>query len=118
MFRTVTCKELDETFIGKEVQVAGWVSTIRDHGGIVFIELRDMYGIVQLTTHDDSLLLSLSRESVISVKGKVEKRDKDTINPKIKSGTIEIAIDENGYFYTDGRHWVHKVDTTGIFEIK
>ena len=94
MFRTVTCKELDETFIGKEVQVAGWVSTIRDHGGIVFIELRDMYGIVQLTTHDDSLLLSLSRESVISVKGKVEKRDKDTINPKIKSGTIEIAIDE------------------------
>lgn len=94
MYRTITCKELDESFFGKEVQVAGWVSTIRDHGGIVFIELRDMYGLVQLTTHDDSLLTSLSRESVVSVTGKVVLRDKDTINPKIKSGKVEIQIEK------------------------
>ena len=94
MYRTITCKELDESYIGKQVQVAGWVSTIRDHGGIVFIELRDMYGLVQLTTHDDSLLTSLSRESVISVIGKVMLRDEENVNPKIKLGTIEIEIEQ------------------------
>ena len=94
MYRTITSKEIDESLIGKQVQVAGWVSAIRDHGGIVFIELRDMYGLVQLTTHDDSLLTSLSRESVISVIGEVVFRGNENINPKIKSGKIEIAIDK------------------------
>ena len=94
MYRTLTCGELDESFIGKQVTVAGWVSVVRDHGGIVFIDLRDRYGFVQLTTQDDSYLESLSRESVISVTGTVVKRSEDTINPKIKSGKVEVQIEK------------------------
>ena len=90
MYRTITCKELDESYIGKTVQVAGFVKVVRDHGGIVFIDLRDKYGFVQLKTHDDSLLSSLSKESVISVTGTVQKRDQDTIDEKSKLGKIEI----------------------------
>ena len=94
MYRTLTCGELDESFIGKQVTVAGWVSVVRDHGGIVFIDLRDRYGFVQLTTQNDSYLESLSRESVISVTGTVVKRSEDTINPKIKSGKVEVQIEK------------------------
>lgn len=94
MYRTITCKELDESYIGKTVQVAGFVKVVRDHGGIVFIDLRDKYGFVQLKTHDDSLLSSLSKESVISVTGTVQKRDQDTIDEKSKLGKIEILIEK------------------------
>lgn len=94
MYRTITCKELDESYIGKTIQVAGWVKVVRDHGGIVFIDLRDKYGFVQLKTYDDSLLVSLSKESVISVTGTVQKRDEDTIDEKSKLGTIEILIEK------------------------
>ena len=94
MYRTNVCGELDEKFIGKTVEVAGWVKSIRDHGGIVFIDLRDKYGSVQLTTHNDSLLTSLSRETVISARGKVVMRDEINFNPNLKSGKIEIEIEE------------------------
>lgn len=94
MYRTITTAELDESFIGKQIKVAGWVSVVRDHGGIVFIELRDKYGFVQLTTEDDSYLTSLSRESVISVTGEVKLRDPSTFNPKLRLGKIEIKVKE------------------------
>ena len=93
MYRTLTCGEVDEKNVGEVVELAGWVNTMRDHGGIVFIDLRDKYGLVQLTTHDDSLLTSLTRESVITIKGKVVLRDEYNINPKMKSGKIEVEID-------------------------
>jgi aspartyl-tRNA synthetase len=83
---------VDETLIDQQVELAGWVKTVRDHGGIVFIDIRDKSGVVQLKTHDDSLLTSLARESVISVKGKVVLRDEDTINLQIKSGKVEVEI--------------------------
>ena len=94
MYRTITAKDLDESYIGKTVQIAGFVKVVRDHGGIVFIELRDSFGVVQLTTHDDSLLVSLSKESVISVTGKVIKRAEDTYDEKSKLGKIEIEIEK------------------------
>ncbi len=86
--------EVDERLIGKEISLAGWVKTIRDHGGIVFIDLRDKTGVVQLTTHDDSYLTSLSRESVITVTGKLVARAEDAINPNMKSGKVELEISE------------------------
>ena len=79
----MTCGEVDERHVVQTVELAGWVNTMRDHGGIVFIDLRDKYGLVQLTTHDDSLLTSLTRESVISIKGKVVMRDEYNFNPKM-----------------------------------
>ena len=94
MYRTMMLGDVDEKTIGKIVELAGWVKTIRDHGGIVFIDLRDKTGIVQLKTHDDSLLRTLSRESVITVKGKIVLRDEDTINTAIKSGKVELDVEE------------------------
>ena len=94
MYRTMMLGDVDETLIGQEVELAGWVKTVRDHGGIVFIDIRDKSGVVQLKTHDDSLLTSLSRESVITIKGIVVLRDKDTINLQIKSGKVEVEISE------------------------
>lgn len=94
MFRTMMLGDVDEKLIGQKVELAGWVKTVRDHGGIVFIDLRDKSGIVQLTTHDDSLLTSLARESVISVVGKVVLRDEETVNKAIKSGRVEVEIEK------------------------
>ena len=94
MYRTMMIGEVDEKLIGQEIELAGWVKSVRDHGGIVFIDLRDKSGVVQLKTHDDSLLTSLSRESVISVKGKIVLRDEDTINLALKSGKVELEIEE------------------------
>ena len=94
MYRSMMLGDVDESLIGQEIELAGWVKTIRDHGGILFIDIRDKSGVVQLTTHDDSLLSSLSRESVISVKGKVVLRDESTVNLSLKSGKVEVEISE------------------------
>lgn len=93
MYRTMMLGDVDEKLIGKSIELAGWVKTVRDHGGIVFIDIRDKSGVVQLKTYDDSLLTTLSRESVITVKGKVVLRDDDTINLNIKSGKVEVEIE-------------------------
>ena len=94
MYRTMMLGQVDESLIGKEIELAGWVKTVRDHGGIVFIDLRDKSGVVQLKTTDDSLLTSLARESVISVKGTLVSRSEDTINESLKSGKVELEISE------------------------
>lgn len=93
MYRTVTCGELREDHIGSDVKVAGWVENIRDHGGVMFVDVRDHYGVVQVVVHDDSLLNGVNRECTVTVSGKVLKRDEDTINPKIATGTVEIHTD-------------------------
>ena len=89
--RTHTCGELDENSIGQKVTLCGWVFNIRDHGGVIFLDLRDGYGITQIVVKDDTILHKLSKETVISVCGNVSKRDEETINEKISTGKIEIT---------------------------
>ena len=93
IYRTYTCNELSETDINKTVKLAGWADTIRDHGGIIFIDLRDHYGITQVVVYDDNLVAGIGKETVISVGGTVVKRDEETVNPKIKTGYIEVKVE-------------------------
>lgn len=90
MYRDITMKEISEQHIGQTLQVAGWVENIRDHGGVSFIDLRDMYGTLQVVMRDTTLLDGISKEMCISIEGLVEKRDEDTYNPKLPTGTIEL----------------------------
>ena len=90
IYRDVTLQEIGEKDIGREIRVAGWVENIRDHGGVSFVDLRDMYGVLQIVMRDTSLLDGLSREMSISVEGLVEHRDEETYNPRIPTGTIEL----------------------------
>ncbi|HOJ36283.1 MAG TPA: aspartate--tRNA ligase, partial [Clostridiales bacterium] len=80
--------------IGQNVKLAGWVDTVRDHGGVIFLDLRDHYGVTQTVFHDETMLEGISRESVISVEGKVVKRDEETVNNKIATGQVEVVVDK------------------------
>lgn len=94
MYRDITLKEISEAYIGQTLQVAGWVENIRDHGGVSFIDLRDMYGVLQIVLRREGLLKGIVKEMCISVRGPVEKRDEDTYNPKLPTGTIELEARE------------------------
>jgi len=93
MYRTLFCNDIRDEHIGQTVQLAGWVDVIRDHGGIIFIDLRDYTGVTQVVVHNEELLKDVNRETVISVSGKVEKRDPDTVNEKIDTGYVELVCD-------------------------
>ena len=97
MYRTHTCGELRTADVDKKVKLAGWIQTTRDMGGIVFIDLRDQYGITQLVSPDDQEMVNkLSRiptESTISVTGLVKLRDEETINKNIETGEVEVKIE-------------------------
>ena len=93
MLRTHTCNEIRKADIGKRVTLAGWVESVRDHGGVIFIDLRDGYGVTQIVIHDDSFIKDLTKESTIAVTGEVIKRDEETINPKIETGYVEVNVD-------------------------
>ena len=86
--KTIDC--ITEGDVGKSLKVAGWVENIRDHGGVSFVDLRDMYGVLQVVMRDTSLLDGLSKEDCISIEGMIEHRDEETYNPKIPTGTIEL----------------------------
>lgn len=90
IYRTSTADKIGEGMVGEQVTLAGWVENIRDHGGVSFIDLRDFYGVVQVVMRDTSLLEGLNKEDCISVSGIIEKRDEETYNPKIPSGTVEL----------------------------
>ena len=90
MLRTKTCNEARPEDIGNEARLSGWVDTIRDHGGVVFIDLRDESGVTQIVLHDDKLLEGVNRETVISVTGKIRERGEDMINVKLETGTVEL----------------------------
>ena len=90
IYRVRTIDKLGEEDVGKTLKVAGWVENIRDHGGVSFVDLRDMYGVLQVVMRDTSLLKGLVKEDCISIEGKMEHRDADTYNPKIPTGTIEL----------------------------
>ena len=93
IYRTHTCDELSEKDINSTVRLAGWIDTIRDHGGIIFIDLRDHYGITQVVVYDDKLIAGIGKETVISINGTVVKRDEETINSRIKTGYIEVKVE-------------------------
>ena len=99
MYRDLTMKEISEQQIGQTLQVAGWVENIRDHGGVSFIDLRDMYGILQVVIRKPELLKGITKEMCLSITGLMEHRDEETYNPKIPSGTIELEA--------------HKIDVLG-----
>ena len=90
MYRDLTMKEISEQQIGQTLQVAGWVENIRDHGGVSFIDLRDMYGVLQVVIRKPELLKGITKEMCLSITGLMEHRDEETYNPKIPSGTIEL----------------------------
>ncbi|MBP1920514.1 aspartate--tRNA ligase [Youngiibacter multivorans] len=92
-FRTTHCNSIRQTDIGKEVTLAGWVDTIRNHGGVIFIDLRDQEGMTQVVLHDETKIHGIHKESVISVTGKVVMRDEETVNRKIDTGTVEVHSD-------------------------
>lgn len=93
-YRDLTVKEIGEQYIGQTLRVAGWVENIRDHGGVSFVDLRDMYGVLQVVIRKEGMLKGLTKETCISVFGEVEKRDEETYNPKIPTGTIELDARE------------------------
>ena len=99
IYRDVTLQQISESDIGKEIRVAGWIENIRDHGGVSFVDLRDMYGVLQVVMRDTTLLDGLSREMSVSIEGLIEHRDEETYNPRIPTGTIELEA--------------HKVDVLG-----
>lgn len=102
IYRDTTLNNVSEQDIGKELKVAGWVENIRDHGGVSFIDLRDMYGVLQVVLRDTSLLDGITKENCISIEGVIDHRDEETYNPKIPTGTIELeahSIDMLGKVY-------------------
>ena len=102
-YRDRLLNELSEGDVGATVRVAGWVENIRDHGGVSFIDLRDMYGVLQVVMRDTSLLDGISKEDCVSIEGPVQHRDEETYNPKIPTGTIELEaqkVDMLGKVYT------------------
>ena len=91
-YRTHTCGELRPEDIGKEVRVSGWIQTVRNHGGIVFVDLRDYYGVTQVVVTEEQLG-GKGKESVVLVTGKVIRRDEETVNPNIATGLVEVKAD-------------------------
>ena len=90
MLRTHHCNELNISHIGQQVTLTGWVDTVRDHGGVLFVDLRDHYGITQIVLSDDKMLCGITKETVVLVSGEVTKRDEDTVNPKLATGLVEV----------------------------
>ncbi len=97
-YKTHTCNEISLEDVGKKVRIAGWVQTIRDLGGLVFLDIRDMHGITQVVTSGEAKDVDFAShipiESTVTVYGTVKKRDEETVNPKLKTGLVEIKIEE------------------------
>ena len=96
-YRTHHCGALTKVHVGQEVRLSGWIHRRRDHGGVLFIDLRDHYGVTQLVLHPSAsevyeLFQRLHMESVISVQGQVLSRSDETINPKMATGEIEVVV--------------------------
>ncbi len=97
-YRTHSCEEIRLSDVGQKVRIAGWVETIRDFGGLVFLDIRDMYGVTQVVTsgkaEDVDFASHIPIESTVTVMGTVRQRDEETINTKLSTGLVEIKIEE------------------------
>ena len=94
IYRTHYTSELEKTMVGERVRLSGWISSIRNHGGVVFIDLRDFYGLMQIVIYGEEKYQKLSRESTITVEGVIRERTPENVNPKLKSGEIELVVEE------------------------
>ena len=96
-YKILKCDAISLDHVGEKVQIRGWVQTIRDLGGLVFLDIRDMYGITQVVTSGEAKDVDFSShipvESTVAVSGTVKKRDEETVNPKLKTGLVEIKIE-------------------------
>ena len=97
-YRSYTCGELREKHVGEHIRLAGWIQTIRDLGGVIFIDLRDQYGITQVVVSgDEKKVDEVSRipiESTVTFEGTVRLRDDETINRNIETGTVELFAEK------------------------
>jgi aspartyl-tRNA synthetase len=97
-YRTHTCGELRKQDVGKRVRLSGWVNRRRDHGGLIFLDLRDHYGVTQCVVEPDSPSFATvdkaRSEWVLTLTGEIEGRSEDTINPEMPTGEVELRIDE------------------------
>ena len=97
--RTHKCGEIMTASVGDEVTLCGWVNVRRDHGGVIFIDLRDKTGIVQVVFRPESAPEAherahrLRNEWVLMVRGEIEERSEETVNPNMPTGTIEVSRD-------------------------
>ena len=97
-YRTHTCGALRDSDIGRDVRLSGWCHRIRDHGGVLFIDLRDHYGLTQVVADPDSpafkVAETLRAEWVVRVDGKVRRRPGGTENPELPTGAVEVYVSE------------------------
>ena len=91
-YRSIMISDITNDMVGKTIVVSGWVQNIRDHGGVLFLDLRDTSGVLQTVSNDDSMFKGLAKESVIRLEGTLRKRSVDTINEKLKSGEVELLV--------------------------
>ncbi len=94
IYRTLKCGEIRRNNLNETHKLAGWVDTIRDHGGILFVDLRDETGTSQIVIHDDTMLKDVHRETVVSFEGKIILRDEETYNNKIPTGEVELLAEK------------------------
>jgi len=92
-YRDSYCGKLTKEDAGKTVRIAGWVENIRDHGGVIFVDVRDESGTLQTVSNDDKLFEHLNKECSITMSGKIRERSEDDINPRLKTGNIELVVD-------------------------
>lgn len=92
-YRTEYCGKISESMVGSEVILSGWIENIRDHGGVIFVDLRDIKGTVQLVSNDDNMFSGLSKESTITVKGMVRARSEEDYNDHISTGKVEVLVE-------------------------
>ena len=97
-YRSYDCGTIREKHVGEEIRLAGWIDTIRDLGGVLFIDLRDEYGITQVVVSGDEKKVEFAQripvESTVTVSGKVRLRDDETVNEKLPTGKVELFADE------------------------
>ncbi len=92
-YRSHYCCELTEEMVDQVVRVAGFVENIRDHGGVIFVDIRDSSGTLQVVSNDDHIFDGITRESSITIQGLIRKRNEDDYNDRIQTGTIELLVD-------------------------
>lgn len=93
IYRTHHCCDIDASMVGEKIVVSGWIENIRDHGGVLFLDLRDNTETLQTVSNDDSLFMGLAKESVVKLTGVVRKRDEATYNNRLKTGEVELLVE-------------------------